>query len=295
MSTYNELLIHIESIYPSLTKTEKKVADYVLASKEKVLNKSLSDLSKVLSVGESTLLRFCKKTGYKGFPSFKVALAQNLAYIQSNTDKKKNEDNFAEVIRNSIVNRIEDTYDLLIHSNLDKALEIIANARHVLSIGVGGSGIAAETCKERFLRIGKVTDAAIDPHRQSILASVMTEEDVLIVFSVSGNIKDIIHTTEIARKNKVKIIVITSYIKSEITKLADVLIQTGSKKKFIEGGTLVATISQLYIIELLVTGVALLDYAATHELHVKTVLSLMDKQYDVKTFNAYWTGGFETK
>lgn len=291
MIQYNTLISHIESVFPQLTKSEKKVAEYALNNSNGILENSLQDLSKILDVSESTILRFCKKVGFPGFPMFKVSFAQNLAYEQSNHDRKQTESDYAQVIKNNIVERIENTYKLIDHESINKAISLISNARHVLSIGVGGSGIAATTCKERFTRIGKITDCATDAHRQSILASVLDERDVLIVFSISGNIRDIITTTEIARKNNVKIIVVTSYIKSEVSKFADVLLQTAAKKKFIEGGTLVATISQLYVVELLVTGVSLLDYANSHELHIKTVLSLMDKQFDIHTFNAYWTGG----
>lgn len=293
MVQYNKLRSHIESVFPQLTKSEKKVAEYALNFSSDILDNSLQDLSKKLQVSESTVLRFCKKIGFPGFPSFKVAFAQNLAYAQSNYDKKQEESDYAEVIKNNVVERIENTYTLINHDSIDKAISLISSARHVLSIGVGGSGIAAMTCKERFTRIGKITDCATDAHRQSILVSVLDHRDVLIVFSVSGNIRDIITSTEIARKNNVNIIVVTSYIKSEVSKFADVILQTAAKKRFIEGGTLVATISQLYVVELLVTGVALLDYANSHELHIKTVLSLMDKQFDIKTFNAYWTGGFD--
>ena len=58
------LVESIYSFYPSLTKTEKKVADYVFEHLENVMYISVTDLAEEARVGETTVIRFCKKNRF---------------------------------------------------------------------------------------------------------------------------------------------------------------------------------------------------------------------------------------
>ena len=64
----------IKSIYPSLTKTEKKVADYTLKHLKSLNTKTLSEMSKAIHVGEATIMRFVYKLGYESLAQFKVEI-----------------------------------------------------------------------------------------------------------------------------------------------------------------------------------------------------------------------------
>ena len=55
MTTTMSLTSQIKSIYPSLTKTEKKVADYILKHLDNLNTMTLAQMSKTVHVGEATL------------------------------------------------------------------------------------------------------------------------------------------------------------------------------------------------------------------------------------------------
>ena len=54
------VLNSISSLYQSLTKTEKKIADVITQSPNVVTQYSLAQLAERLDVGEATLVRFCR-------------------------------------------------------------------------------------------------------------------------------------------------------------------------------------------------------------------------------------------
>ncbi len=52
------LILKIQSAFNQFTKAEKKVAEYCLANREKVLFLSITDLAEACGVGEASVFRF---------------------------------------------------------------------------------------------------------------------------------------------------------------------------------------------------------------------------------------------
>ncbi|EDM65259.1 hypothetical protein PE36_04653, partial [Moritella sp. PE36] len=61
------------------SKSEKKVADVILESPQSAIHSSIATLAKVADVSEPTVNRFCRRLDTKGYPDFKLHLAQSLA------------------------------------------------------------------------------------------------------------------------------------------------------------------------------------------------------------------------
>src|SRR6185436_3072694 len=71
-------LLRIKSAIEMFKPAERAVADYVLSHPEAVMNMSVSEAARDIEVGESTVIRFCRALGYKGYQDFKLRLAQDL-------------------------------------------------------------------------------------------------------------------------------------------------------------------------------------------------------------------------
>ena len=69
----------ISSSLPSLRKSERKVAEFILANLTDVIRMRIVDLAEKAEVSEPTVVRFCRAVGCDGFQDFKLALAQQLA------------------------------------------------------------------------------------------------------------------------------------------------------------------------------------------------------------------------
>ncbi|MGM1046782.1 MAG: MurR/RpiR family transcriptional regulator [Bacillota bacterium] len=57
------MLLPISSIYSSLTKAEKKVADAVQSNSEEAVLAIVTDLAERAGVGETSVIRFCRALG----------------------------------------------------------------------------------------------------------------------------------------------------------------------------------------------------------------------------------------
>ena len=244
----------IKSHYTGLSKSEKKVADYFINEGVAVIYKTLTDISQDIKVGEATILRFVRKVGFVGFQDIKLEIAKE--------DKPKEliyGEDYITRIANNINMVIKSNQELLKKESILKAIEIIENANNIFIFGCGASGIAANEASNRFMRIGKITNPVIDSHFQIMYATMTTKDDIIIAISLSGETLDIIEAISIAKKNGTKIIAITNYVLSSIAKIADCVLLTAGKENPLDGGSLVSKISQLYIIDILTTGVALKD------------------------------------
>lgn len=58
MTTGNNLLLDMQLLYNQFTKTEKKIADYVIQNANQVLFMSITDLSDACRVADASVHRF---------------------------------------------------------------------------------------------------------------------------------------------------------------------------------------------------------------------------------------------
>ena len=73
------ILERVQSSLDILSKSEKKVAEVVLTTPQTVIHSSIALMAKTADVSEPTVNRFCRRMATKGFPDFKLQLAQSIA------------------------------------------------------------------------------------------------------------------------------------------------------------------------------------------------------------------------
>jgi len=263
----------INAVQDKMTKTDKIFLEYLKgANYNEIVYQSITELSELSSVGEATILRFCRKLGLKGYQEFKLVLAQELSKNIYNE-----EEGYIGKIADNMISAISETKNIINMMELDKAIELLAKSRRKYFFGLGNSGIAAMEAKTRLMRIGFHVDALQDSHFMAMTTSTLTSEDVIVLVSISGSTKDIIDVAEIARENGVKIIVITNYSKSPVARYADIILYTVRREGPLEGGSMVSKISQLYLIDVLCTGITLYINGDANEMLEKTARAVVNK------------------
>lgn len=251
-----ELLIR--SYLNSLTKTETKVAKYILENIKDIAYLSVTELADKSGVGETTVLRFCRKLNYKGFQDFKISLARASYQQIQHPDEIKPDDDIT-ILRDKVIQShttsINSTAKLLNPDKLEAAVKNLIRANAIHFFGSGTSGLTAQQAAHVFMRIGKLTDAKQDNHFQAISASLLSKEDVAVGISVSGETKDTIDNLKIAKDKGVTTICITSSARSSITEIADIDLIIAAKENPLEGSSVSSILSQLSVIDVLYTGV----------------------------------------
>jgi DNA-binding MurR/RpiR family transcriptional regulator len=259
--TSGHTILKLRSCYNSFTKMEKRVADKIIEIPDQVIYFSVNDLAEQSEVGETTVLRFCRKAGFSGFQDFKLALAQDQA---READLRKAEDDsrygmsFSIMVRTQALHKamVEDTWKLLDLKDLEQAAVNMLKADRVMVFGVGSSGLTALQAAHSFTRIGLRSDAKQDSHFQAMEASLLTANDVAVGFSVSGSTKDTVKNMEIAKKQGASLIAITGNLRSPITTYADIVLLMPVKENPLEGSSILTQMSQFAVLDALVTMIS---------------------------------------
>ena len=274
------IVLQIQSTYNQLTRAERKVADYVLQNKNKVLYMSITDLADACKVGDTSVYRFCRTLGLDGYQQFKMKLSISLSENElSDERKKEKEESVASRIMESHMNAIRESYLLLDKAKMERLVEMIEDSEKVYFFGIGDSLLTAQEARNKFLRITSKVSCLTDPHMQSMAASMATERDLIVIISYSGSTKDNIHVAKIAKKAGAKIASITHYKKSPLTSYSDVTLLCGAEEAPLEGGSMSAKMGQLYLIDLLYQEYYAKNYEKSRANNKVTSSAVVEKLY----------------
>ena len=259
MPANGKILDTIDSLYDSLTKTEKKIAKTILSNPQLLNQASLSAIAVDLDVGEATFIRFCRTLGFKGFTDFKMDLAIELAtqdksettLLDTDVTVEDSAQNIALKLQAVINNVITETMNLLDFKELEKVVKAFRQAKRIFLFGVGSSGITAEDAKNKFMRIGLQMDAATNNHFMYMQASLMQKGDVVMGISHSGYSQETTHALGIAHKAGATTIALTHNLLSPITRVADLVLINGHRQGQMQGDSIGTKIAQLFVLDLI--------------------------------------------
>ncbi len=243
----------IKSKLDSFTKSEKKIAEYILEHHNDVLDATITELSEKINTSDASIARFCKTLGCKGYQDFKIRLAKEILpkYKQLNIEIERNDtpEIICQKIFNCEIATLNENLEMLDVDILKKAAEHIKKARQIEIFGSGGSFIIGEDIKHKFLKIGIRCSVINDVDMQSMAASLLTKDDIVIGISHSGDTKSIFNCLNIAKKNGAFIILLTATAKSPMSKIANIVIPVISKETMFKSESNAARIAELVIMD----------------------------------------------
>jgi len=135
----------------------------------------------------------------------------------------------------SSIAAINDTFDIMDRKEFEKALDAIFNANKIMFCGVGDAAPVAKEAYQRFTRMGQNCYTSIDCDIQLILSSQLNKNDVLVAISYSGRSQSVVKAVKIAKKSGAKVIAITNFPVSPLTKKSDIILQTAVFSKYATG------------------------------------------------------------
>lgn len=253
-------LLRVSSFLPSLNEAQRKVGQFILANPETVLNMTISEVAVASEVSETTVFRFCRAIDYRGFQDFRISLARDLIEPQKDyTDNVKKSDD-AGTLSHKVFHRtieiLQDTLKVLDYNELENAYHALKNARKVLVIGLSMSAMTAEFAAAKFGHFGILTEAVTCTHFQVMRAAQLTKKDVMLGFSRSGNARDIIEATLVAKKRGATCIGVTNKTRSYFGKIVDINISVRSMETRFRDDMLASRIEHFAVVDVLYTMLA---------------------------------------
>lgn len=284
--TTTGLLMDIQLAYKRLTKTEKKIADFVAKNANQVLFMSITDLADASGVADASVHRFCRTMGLKGYQEFKMKLSLSMASEGSveNSEllspmKLDSMGYTLDQILKSHIWALKETRMLMKEDEIEKTVMLMEEAERIYFLGIGDSLLTAKEARNKFLRITNKVSCIDDPHMQAMTASMAGKKDLIFFISYSGSTKDNIYVAKIAKTTGAKVVGITRFLKSPLANYTDVLLPCGSNEGPLEGGSMGAKMCQLYIIDVLFQEYYRRNREVSSENNKKTSKAVVDKLY----------------
>ena len=277
----NRLLIATKSKYDEMSKTEKKIADYLFLNASSIKQTTITNLAQLIGVSEATILRFAKRIGCSGYPQFRIMLANEENHHIVNESINK-EDTFLQMyskIGDDVYSSIIKTKNGLTDELLNSAYNLIIKADKILIAGVGNSYVMGLDLYHKLLRAGFNVTMALDSHFGIISSCQLSEKSLFITISHSGYTKDIYDAVMVAKAKGAKVLTITSNHKSPVANESDLVLQTSSNEINYRVLGLTSRYSQLLIFD------TLYSYIVTHSQKVEETIEYIEDNIAIKRVN----------
>ena len=159
-------LSKIKQIFNLFSKTEKKIAKFVLKNSEQVIYMTISDFALKCKVSKASVIRFYTKLDMNGYQEFKVAIAMDTATnkqaIYAKSENKQDLDHLLEDVTNENIKTLTDSLSVINRKNIEQAADLLLNASNVEIYGNGPSRMTAEITKCKLLKFNLQCSAPQD-------------------------------------------------------------------------------------------------------------------------------------
>ncbi|GHF83445.1 MurR/RpiR family transcriptional regulator [Thalassotalea marina] len=250
-------LIKIKAIQNSLSASEAKIASFVLKSSNAIRDLSSQELSSVIGISQSSVIKFTQKLGYKGYPAFKLAIIDALN-SETNDPKlhgeitlKSSLPQISDILLNSKISLLTETKILLEQESLEQAVKLITSANRILISGLGGSALVGKDFSYKLQKLGFSAYAEPDGHAQLAFVSTFKKGDLVFAISESGQTREVKSVTEEAKKNNASVISLTKYGATPVSENADVKLYSIAEQESLRLSSILARTSQEFVIDIL--------------------------------------------
>ena len=250
----------IKNNLDTFSKSERKVAEAILAAPQIAIHSSIATLAKTAQVSEPTVNRFCRRLDTKGFPDFKLHLAQSLANGTPYVNRNVNEDDGPEAYTSKIFESTMACLDVAkngLDTNLiNRAVDVLTQANKISFFGLGASSSVAHDALNKFFRFNIPVSCFDDIVMQRMSCINSSEGDVIVLISHTGRTKPLVEIAQLARENDAFVIALTAY-NSPLAEQSNLVLSLGVPEDTDIYMPMSSRIAQLVLIDVLTTGFTL--------------------------------------
>jgi len=236
-------LVKIRSERDRMSAIERRIADFVLENAHLLRDYSSQQLANALGISQSSVVKFCQKLGFKGYPDLKLSINEAVVRADNGNvngngvaarpeDESQQDQNLWQ--RKS---EAEETTRLINPPQaLVAAAEAIGRARTVFIIGLGEDDIHARAFALRLALLGILTVHNFDPAHMTASLSAAAPDDVLLVFSEHGMQPALCQLCRYQREQRGKVVSITRHSSNALRAHADIplLVSAHDERQHIE-------------------------------------------------------------
>ena len=235
------------NILNTLTQSELSILQYIDTHTSEVLNMSIHELSEKVFFSTATILRLCKKLNFSGYSELKFSLKNRLNSQEVIDINPINNEN----VLMDLYTQIENTSRLLDTKNIDVFVNYLLSDKKVHLFSTGITSMVFEYMQRYLLATERSTTLYKTDTIAYHSAQNLTENDVLILASVTGSNPSILKAARIAKSNNVHIIAITPLTNNPLSQLADTTLYFFSRDRIFSNSDVKSRTGIFYIIDII--------------------------------------------
>ena len=252
-------LLKIRGMLEQMSVIERKLAEFILDNAHLLRDYSSQQLADAVGTSQSSVVKFCQKLGYKGYPDLKLAVSEALITASTlqrseNTEQGTQQSGIktlVEQLQFSLQSHLRGILEVNDENALRDATDCLLQSDKVLIAGFGQSGIVAHDLQFRLLQLGKLALLHSDPAISLQLASTLSEQSVLMMISESGQNADLLKLARYARQRQIRVISLTSYKTNALSMAADIALYALSGDENVRINALLVQLAQQHLCHIL--------------------------------------------
>jgi DNA-binding MurR/RpiR family transcriptional regulator len=274
-----DIVVEIREAYPSLSKGQRRIADFVLRDYDKAAEMTASALGAEVGVSESTVVRFAIEMGCEGYPQFQQRLRDTVRVSLTSVQRvnaanhRMEEDEVLDHILLADAEKIKSTLETIDRDAFARAVDMILEAKNIYILGMRSSVVLAEFMDYYFGLLFDNVHLIRPASSSEIFEHLMKlhEDDVLVAFSFPRYTSGIVNATEYAARTGAGVIAITDNLSSPIVPHATVsLIAKSEMASFVD--SLVAPLS--------IINALIVDIARKKQVELQNVFARLETIWD---------------
>ena len=219
-------LVKIRSERDRMSAIERRIADFVLDNAQLLRDYSSQQLANALGISQSSVVKFCQKLGFKGYPDLKLSISEAVVRADNGDAKPQvaTPSGASPLAANlwQLKSEAEEATRLINPPDaLQAVARVIGDAGTVFIIGMGDDDIHARTTAMRLSLLGMLAVHNFDALHMTTSLSAAKPGDVLLVFSEHGMQPAQMHLCRYARELQAQVVSVTRHSGNALRAHAD--------------------------------------------------------------------------
>lgn len=218
--------------YNDLTKSEKRIADFLRKNQEEASFLSAGEIAERLDLSEATLVRFARTLGFNSFPAMRAILQENFrrrvthsSRLRGRLSDMRNSGDIYERLTVNEIDYLTQSLEEIDRAEMDRAVELIRSHQRIFVFGLGPSISLVDLLEIRLRRFGKDIVPLKSSGREVLESMLMMDANdlmfVICFFDQNPTLKLILET---ARKKGCAIIMLTDTLDALFGDQVDVVL-----------------------------------------------------------------------
>jgi len=233
-----------------LSQTEMNILEYVQSNLHVISSMNIRELAQSCFVSTATIFRFVKKLGYLGYRDFQLALKKAEDKMNAKGSfSQENLNDFREQYLNNVIRSVQ----MIKNDQSDIFCHIMGRYPRIFILASGLSEEIANYAYQILTICGFLVEYPKEQYQIEAIARKMKRDDVVLVFSYSGNNQEVLEKVNtIFTISTPTIISFTNGEKNEIRTMSDLNFNFFSEQSDIDQTDVTSRCGMLAVFEVLV-------------------------------------------